>query len=56
VSASTWRESTCIYRDGDGITLPSDSRKRLVNDLFLIPADPDICDALAELDSDELFA
>lgn len=43
----------CIYRDGDGITSPSDSRKRLVKDLLFTPADPDIYDALAELDSDE---
>jgi hypothetical protein len=43
----------CIYHDGDSITSPSDSRKRLVKDLLFTPADPDICDALAELESDE---
>ncbi|KAM0880294.1 hypothetical protein ACQ4PT_033671 [Festuca glaucescens] len=39
----------CIYRDGDGITSPTDSRKRLVKDLLFTPADPDICDALVEM-------
>lgn len=29
----------CIYRDGDDITSPTDSRKRLVKDLLFTPAD-----------------
>ncbi|KAK1696197.1 hypothetical protein QYE76_012894 [Lolium multiflorum] len=37
-----------IYRDGDGITSPTDSRKRLVKDLLFTPADLDICDPLGE--------
>ncbi|KAM0876373.1 hypothetical protein ACQ4PT_036218 [Festuca glaucescens] len=37
-----------IYHDGDGITSPTDSRKRLVKDLLFTPADLDICDALGE--------
>jgi hypothetical protein len=44
----------CIYRDGDGITSPTDSRRRLVKDLLFTPAaDADICDALAKRYSDE---
>uniref|UniRef100_A0ACD5TI23 Uncharacterized protein n=1 Tax=Avena sativa TaxID=4498 RepID=A0ACD5TI23_AVESA len=43
----------CIYHDGDGITSPTDSRKRLVKDLLFTPAGPDISEASAELYSDE---
>uniref|UniRef100_A0ACD5TM43 Uncharacterized protein n=4 Tax=Avena sativa TaxID=4498 RepID=A0ACD5TM43_AVESA len=43
----------CIYRDGDGITSPTDSRKRLVKYLLFTPADSDIYDALDELYSDD---
>uniref|UniRef100_A0ACD5TSQ2 Uncharacterized protein n=1 Tax=Avena sativa TaxID=4498 RepID=A0ACD5TSQ2_AVESA len=43
----------CIYRDGDGITSPTDNRKRLVKDLLFNPAGPYICDTLAELYGDQ---
>lgn len=39
------RTILCIYQDGDGITSPKDSRKRLVKDMLFMPVDLDICGA-----------
>ncbi|KAE8779940.1 Myrcene synthase, chloroplastic [Hordeum vulgare] len=37
------RTILCIYQDGDGITSPKDSRKRMVKDMLFTPVDLDIC-------------
>lgn len=39
------RTIQCIYQDGDSITSPKDSRKRLVMDMLFTPLDLDICGA-----------